>query len=112
MHWSRLSYELLSFNIAPRVCRCYDTELQENEKSQLEEQRANRSLFVQDLLVSTLESVKSARPEELLPIDNEDLQTPASATSDTPEGGEAEHERCELADLELINLDDVDHKEL
>ena len=99
-------------NSAFLLARCYDSELQENEKSQLEEKRANRSLFVQDLLVSTLESVKCARPEELLPIDNQDLQTNASATSDTPEGGEAERERCELADLELINLDDVDHKEL
>ena len=94
------------------VCRCYDSELQEKEKSQLEERRANRSLFVQDLLVSTLESVKCARPEELLPIDNQDLQNTASATLDTPEGDEAERERCELADLELINLDDVDRKEL
>lgn len=98
------------------ICRCYDSELQENEKCELEERRANRSLFVQDLLVSTLESVKSARPEEWLPIDNQDLLSTASAISDTSEGDEAESEQSKRADadadLELINLENVDQKEL
>ena len=105
-HWNR---NLIYSGI---ICRCYDSELQENEKSELEERRANRSLFVQDLLVSTLESVKYARPEELLPMDDQNLLSTASAVSDTPEGEEAGNEQSKLADVELINLDDVDRKEL
>ncbi len=57
--------------------------------------------------------MRSARPDELLPIDNPDVLSTASAISDTSEGDEAESEQSKLADdLELINLDDVDHKEL
>ena len=89
-------------------CRCCENELQEDEKSELEERRANRSLYVQDLLVSTLEPIRSALPEELLPI--EDSLGTASATS--ADGNEAVNEKSELADdLELINLDDNDHKQ-
>ena len=56
--------------------------------------------------------MKYARSEELLPMEDQVLLSTASAVSDTPEGDETGSEKSKLADVELINLDDVDQKEL
>lgn len=93
------------------VYRCYDSELQANEMAEMEEQRATRSLFVQDLLVSTLESVTSARPDELLPSEDQTLLSTASAISDTPGEDEVNNDRL-ADDLELISLDDAEENKL
>lgn len=52
-------------------------------------------------------------PEDLSSINDENLLNSASGISDTLEGDDGKGEPSKLAeDLELINLDDVDEKDL
>ena len=96
--------------------RCNDNELPESEQALLEEKRANRSLFVQDLLVSTLETAGSLlhHGDDYAEDFEEDAEN-VLTISDTPEGAElvaAPEENALANDMELINLEDDNEKEL
>lgn len=98
------------------LTRCYENELPENEQAELEERRANRSLFVQDLLISTLETANTPQQGELEEDFENDTENSSSSTAetDTREGDElvARGENALVNDLELINLEDENDKEL
>lgn len=98
------------------LTRCNDNELPESEQALLEEKRANRSLFVQDLLVSTLETAGSLlhHGDDYAEDFEEDAEN-VLTISDTPEGAElvaAPEENALANDMELINLEDDNEKEL
>lgn len=103
----------LTTNSAYLLTRCYENELPENEQSELEERRANRSIFVQDLLVSTLESVNSSQHGELEDFEIENVLTTAAVSDMREEDQVSDHEENTLAnDMELINLEEENEKEL
>ena len=90
--------------------RCSDNELPENEQVDLEVKRAMRSLFVQDLLVSTLETLNldSNSGEPSSDFDAETENCIAEAVSDTPhdETSLEASEQSLANDMELINLEE------